>query len=75
MHYAVSHENYNVISILLDTKYCQVDNMNNAGYSAVMLGALCEIKNETESAIIQRLFLIGNVNAKAIKVFLFKFVF
>lgn len=45
--------------------------MNNAGYSAVMLCALCEIKNETESAIIQRLFIIGNVNAKATKVNLF----
>jgi hypothetical protein len=46
-----------------------VDEMNKAGYSAIMLGALCELKNETEIAIIQRLFQMGNVNAKALKVF------
>jgi KN motif and ankyrin repeat domain-containing protein len=31
-----------------------------------MLAALCTIKNETESAIVQRLFERGNVNAKAV---------
>jgi ankyrin repeat protein len=34
-----------------------------------MLGALCELHNETECAIMQRLFHMGNVNAKAVKVF------
>jgi hypothetical protein len=34
-----------------------------------MLGALCELHNETECAILQRLFHMGNVNAKAVKVF------
>jgi hypothetical protein len=29
-----------------------------------MLGALCELHNETECAIMQRLFHMGNVNAK-----------
>uniref|UniRef100_A0A915D3Y8 Uncharacterized protein n=1 Tax=Ditylenchus dipsaci TaxID=166011 RepID=A0A915D3Y8_9BILA len=67
LHYAVSHENYDVVSVLLDSKVSKVDEMNKAGYSAVMLGALCEIKNETEAAIIQRLFQVGNVNAKAVK--------
>jgi hypothetical protein len=31
-----------------------------------MLGALCELHNETECAIMQRLFHMGNVNAKAV---------
>lgn len=57
-----------MVSVLLDSKVCHVDEMNKAGYSAVMLGALCELKNETESAIIQRLFQVGNVNSKAVKV-------
>lgn len=61
-----SHENYDVISILLDTKVCKVDETNKAGYSPIMLAALCDIKNETESAIIQRLFERGDVNAKAV---------
>ncbi|KAI1709563.1 ankyrin repeats (3 copies) domain-containing protein [Ditylenchus destructor] len=67
LHYAVSHENYDVISVLLDSKVMRVDEMNKAGYSAVMLAALCTIKNETELAIVQRLFNVGNVNAKALK--------
>jgi hypothetical protein len=37
-------------------------------FSALMLGALCELHNETECAIMQRLFHMGNVNAKAVKV-------
>uniref|UniRef100_A0A914YC35 Uncharacterized protein n=1 Tax=Panagrolaimus superbus TaxID=310955 RepID=A0A914YC35_9BILA len=67
LHYAVSHENYDLVSVMLDSKVCNVDNNNIAGYSPVMLGSLCEIHNETQSTIIQRLFEIGNVNAKAIK--------
>ena len=67
MHYSVSHENYDLVSVLLDSKVANVDKMNNAGYSSVMLGSLCEVNNETQSTIIQRLFEIGNVNAKATK--------
>ncbi|KAF7636961.1 hypothetical protein Mgra_00003542 [Meloidogyne graminicola] len=67
LHYAVSNENFDVISVLLDSKVCLIDKMNTAGYSTLMLGALCELHNETESAIMQRLFHMGNVNAKAVK--------
>ncbi|KAL3115964.1 hypothetical protein niasHT_007264 [Heterodera trifolii] len=67
LHYAVSNENFDVVSVLLDSKVCRVDEMNKAGYSALMLGALCELRNETECAIVQRLFQMGNVNAKAMK--------
>lgn len=37
--YAVSHENYDVVSILLDSKVCKVDEMNKAGYS---VGKTCQ---------------------------------
>uniref|UniRef100_A0A914HBX7 Uncharacterized protein n=1 Tax=Globodera rostochiensis TaxID=31243 RepID=A0A914HBX7_GLORO len=67
LHYAVSNENFDVVSVLLDSKVCRVDEMNKAGYSALMLAALCELRNETECAIVQRLFQMGNVNAKAVK--------
>ncbi|KAL3123638.1 hypothetical protein niasHT_005666 [Heterodera trifolii] len=60
LHYAVSNENFDVVSVLLDSKVCRVDEMNKAGYSALMLGALCELRNETECAIVQRLFQMGN---------------
>jgi hypothetical protein len=58
--YCFSHENYQVISLLLDTKV-KLDETNKAGYSPIMLAALCTIKDETESMIIQRLFERGNV--------------
>lgn len=67
LHYAVSHENYDLVSVLLDSKVCEIDKMNMAGYSSLMLASLCEIQNETQSTIIQRLFEIGDVNAKALK--------
>uniref|UniRef100_A0A914RJK4 ANK_REP_REGION domain-containing protein n=1 Tax=Parascaris equorum TaxID=6256 RepID=A0A914RJK4_PAREQ len=38
-----------------------------AGYTPVMLAALCEVNDETESAVIHRLFQLGNVNAKAVQ--------
>ncbi|KAI6194551.1 Ankyrin repeat protein [Aphelenchoides besseyi] len=66
LHFAASDDNFEAISALLDCKVCRVDETNKAGYSPVMLAALCTIKNETEAAIVQRLFERGNVNAKAV---------
>ncbi|KAI6197134.1 Ankyrin repeat protein [Aphelenchoides besseyi] len=66
LHFAASDDNFEAISALLDCNVCRVDETNKAGYSPVMLAALCTIKNETEAAIIQRLFERGNVNAKAV---------
>ncbi|CAD6244114.1 GSCOCG00013251001-RA-CDS [Cotesia congregata] len=40
MHYAVSHGNYDVVSILLDSKVCDINKPNAAGYTPVMLTAL-----------------------------------
>lgn len=31
LHYAVSNENFDVVSVLLDSKVCRVDEMNKAG--------------------------------------------
>uniref|UniRef100_A0A7E4UMC9 ANK_REP_REGION domain-containing protein n=1 Tax=Panagrellus redivivus TaxID=6233 RepID=A0A7E4UMC9_PANRE len=67
LHYAVSHENYDLVSVLLDSKVADVDKMNQAGYSPVMLASLCENADDTHYTIIERLFEIGNINAKAIK--------
>ncbi|VDK42984.1 unnamed protein product [Anisakis simplex] len=65
LHYAVSHGNFDVVSVLLDTTVCYLDQPNKAGYTPVMLAALCEVNDEMESAVIHRLFQLGNVNAKA----------
>lgn len=47
---------------------CNVDQQNNAGYTAVMLAALSAVKEENDMAVVQKLFRMGNVNAKASQV-------
>ncbi|VDL62541.1 unnamed protein product [Nippostrongylus brasiliensis] len=65
LHYAVSHGNFGVVSSLLDSGECQLNLSNRAGYSAVMLAALSSLENEVEKAVVQRLFELGDVNARA----------
>ncbi|XP_036097213.1 KN motif and ankyrin repeat domain-containing protein 3 [Molossus molossus] len=64
LHYSVSHGNLAISSLLLDTGVCKVDCQNQAGYSALMLAALTSVGHE-DMAVVQRLFQMGNVNAKA----------
>jgi len=47
---------------------CNVDQQNKAGYTAVMLAALSAVKEEDDMAVVQKLFRLGNVNAKASQV-------
>lgn len=65
MHYAVSHGNFDVVSVLLDSKVCDANIQNKAGYTAVMLISLAEIKNEAHKHVVQRLFQINDINLKA----------
>ncbi|CAL4064705.1 unnamed protein product, partial [Meganyctiphanes norvegica] len=65
MHYAVSHGNFDVVSILLDSKVCYVNHQNKAGYTAVMLVSLAQIRSDAHAAVVQRLFQMGDVNIKA----------
>ncbi|XP_044007155.1 KN motif and ankyrin repeat domain-containing protein 2 isoform X2 [Aphidius gifuensis] len=65
MHYAVSHGNFDVVSILLDSKVCDINKANIAGYTAVMLAALAEVKNSTHSSVANRLFQMADVNIRA----------
>ncbi|XP_037014811.2 KN motif and ankyrin repeat domain-containing protein 3 isoform X2 [Artibeus jamaicensis] len=64
LHYSVSHGNLAISSLLLDTGVCKVDLQNRAGYSALMLAALASVGHK-DMAVVQRLFHMGNVNAKA----------
>ncbi|KAJ8938289.1 hypothetical protein NQ318_020348 [Aromia moschata] len=43
MHYAVSHGNFDVVSILLDSKVCDINKPNKAGYTSVMLVSLAKL--------------------------------
>ncbi|XP_045441889.1 KN motif and ankyrin repeat domain-containing protein 3 isoform X2 [Pipistrellus kuhlii] len=67
LHYSVSHGNLAISSLLLDTGVCNVDCQNQAGYSALMLAALTSVGQE-DMPVVQRLFQMGNVNAKASQV-------
>ncbi|XP_068174942.1 KN motif and ankyrin repeat domain-containing protein 3 [Antennarius striatus] len=66
LHYSVSHSNFGVVALLLDTGVCSVDKQNKAGYTAIMLAALSTVKEEEEDMeVVKTLFGQGNVNAKA----------
>ncbi|XP_029905650.1 KN motif and ankyrin repeat domain-containing protein 3 [Myripristis murdjan] len=65
LHYSVSHSNFSVVGLLLDTGVCCVDKQNKAGYTAIMLAALSAVKEEDDMSVVKKLFSQGNVNAKA----------
>ncbi|XP_063057139.1 KN motif and ankyrin repeat domain-containing protein 3 isoform X2 [Engraulis encrasicolus] len=65
LHYSVSHSNFTVVGLLLDTGVCCVDQQNKAGYTAIMLAALSAVKEEDDMEVVKKLFSQGNVNAKA----------
>ncbi|KRF97938.1 uncharacterized protein Dwil_GK21805, isoform B [Drosophila willistoni] len=67
MHYAVSHANFDVVSILLDSKVCNVNQMNNAGYTSVMLVSLAKLKQPSHRTVVERLFQMADVNIRAKK--------
>lgn len=68
MHYAVSHGNFDVVSVLLDSKVCNVNQQNKAGYTAIMLVSLAQIRSQTHASVVQRLFQLGDLNIKASQV-------
>ncbi|NWU94224.1 KANK3 protein, partial [Upupa epops] len=65
LHYSVSHSNFHIVQLLLDTGVCNVDYQNKAGYTALMLAALAATEQEDDMNVVRRLFSMGNVNAKA----------
>ncbi|XP_073993941.1 KN motif and ankyrin repeat domain-containing protein 2 kank isoform X2 [Rhodnius prolixus] len=65
MHYAVSNGNFDVVSILLDSKVCNINKMNFAGYTCIMLVALTKVKSETDRQVVRRLFHMADVNIRA----------
>lgn len=65
MHYSVSHGNFDVVSILLDSKVCDVNRQNLAGYTSLMLVSLAEVRSSTHASVVRRLFSLGDVNVRA----------
>ncbi|XP_070508383.1 KN motif and ankyrin repeat domain-containing protein 2 isoform X2 [Chironomus tepperi] len=67
MHYAVSHGNFDVVSILLDSKVCNINQTNNAGYTCCMLVSLAKLFISEHRTVVQRLFKLSDVNLRATK--------
>ena len=65
LHYSVSHGNFDVVSILLDSKVANENILNKAGYTCIMLISLAPILNETHRAVVCRLFSMGDINIRA----------
>ncbi|KAI1892103.1 hypothetical protein AGOR_G00150520 [Albula goreensis] len=65
LHYSVSHSNFPIVKLLLDTGLCEVDNQNKAGYTAVMLASLTAADGPEDMEVALQLLRQGNVNARA----------
>jgi len=65
LHYSVSHGNFDVVSIFLDSKVANSNILNKAGYTCSMLISLAVIANETHRAVVKKLFSISDLNLRA----------
>ncbi|KAM6922059.1 uncharacterized protein kank4 [Xenentodon cancila] len=65
LHYSVSHSNFPVVKLLLDTGLCETDNVNKAGYTPVMLAALTAAESDDDLEVVQQLLRLGDVNARS----------
>ncbi|NWI52090.1 KANK4 protein, partial [Calyptomena viridis] len=65
LHYSVSHSNFPVAKLLLDTGVCCLDLQNRAGYTAVMLTPLAAAETRQDMEVVMRLLKEGDVNLKS----------
>ncbi|XP_023574097.1 KN motif and ankyrin repeat domain-containing protein 4 [Octodon degus] len=65
LHYSLSHSNFSVAKLLLDTGVCAVDHQNKAGYTAVMITPLASAETTEDLAVVWQLLQEGNVNIQA----------
>ncbi|XP_008289680.1 KN motif and ankyrin repeat domain-containing protein 4-like [Stegastes partitus] len=65
LHYSVSHCNYSIVSLLLDTGMSDVNLQNNAGYTAVMLASLTAPDGPGGMEVIRKLMELGNINIRS----------
>ncbi|XP_006879911.1 PREDICTED: KN motif and ankyrin repeat domain-containing protein 4-like [Elephantulus edwardii] len=65
LHYSVSHSNFSIVKLLLETGICSVDLQNKAGYTAVMITPLASAETSEDMAVVWKLLREGNVNIQA----------
>ncbi|XP_016382134.1 KN motif and ankyrin repeat domain-containing protein 4-like isoform X3 [Sinocyclocheilus rhinocerous] len=62
LHYSVSHCNFSIVKLLLDTGLCDVDLRNKSGYTAIMLASLTAVESPGDMKVVQQLMELGDVN-------------
>ncbi|XP_036410511.1 KN motif and ankyrin repeat domain-containing protein 4-like [Megalops cyprinoides] len=65
LHYSVSHSNFHIVKLLLDTGVCDVDLSNKAGYTAIMLVSLTTADTPEDVEVARQLLELGDTNARA----------
>ncbi|XP_037260657.1 KN motif and ankyrin repeat domain-containing protein 4 isoform X1 [Falco rusticolus] len=65
LHYSVSHSNFPIAKLLLDTGVCRLDLQNRAGYTAVMLTPLAAAETGEDMEVVMKLLKEGDVNLRA----------
>ncbi|XP_042352899.1 KN motif and ankyrin repeat domain-containing protein 4-like [Plectropomus leopardus] len=65
LHYSVSHCNYNIVSLLLDTGVSDVNLQNKAGFTAVMLASLTAPDGPGGMEVVRKLMELGNINVRS----------
>uniref|UniRef100_H2ZNM4 Uncharacterized protein n=1 Tax=Ciona savignyi TaxID=51511 RepID=H2ZNM4_CIOSA len=65
LHYAISHNNIEIVEALLKIDELDVNKHNQAGYTAAMLGSLCQADSDADLKVFKRLFEKSNVNTHA----------
>ncbi|XP_016333657.1 KN motif and ankyrin repeat domain-containing protein 4-like isoform X2 [Sinocyclocheilus anshuiensis] len=63
LHYSMSHCNFSIVKLLLDTGLCDVDLRNKSGYTAIMLASLTAVESPGDMKVVQQLMELGDVNA------------
>ncbi|XP_078484809.1 uncharacterized protein LOC100176140 isoform X1 [Ciona intestinalis] len=65
LHYAISHNNMRIVETLLRIEELDVNKLNHAGYTAAMLGSLCQVESDADMKIFKQLFEKSNINTHA----------
>uniref|UniRef100_A0A7N8XZM4 KN motif and ankyrin repeat domain-containing protein 4-like n=1 Tax=Mastacembelus armatus TaxID=205130 RepID=A0A7N8XZM4_9TELE len=65
LHYSISHCNYSIVNLLLDTGVSDINLQNNAGYTAVMLASLTAPDAFGGMEVVRKLMEMGNINIRS----------
>ncbi|CAN9503111.1 unnamed protein product [Ophioblennius macclurei] len=65
LHYSVSHCNYDIVSLLLDTGVIDINIQNDAGYTAVMLASLTAPDGPGGMEVVRKLMELGSINIRS----------